>query len=199
MSSISHLYRNLGSAPSSKLPSEPMDEEEVEDIQLASFDSGYKAGWEDALKIHETSSEQTGAELAQHLQDMAFTHHEVYLKFSAAMKPVFAQIVDKLLPAAARQMLGLHILEQLDVLMDDQVKTALEIAVCPDNIDPLREALSDMAPVPFTLTPDPLLAGGQAYLRVGSQEREINLNAVLSGVSEAIDAFFEQTKQGEQS
>ena len=50
--------------------------------------------------------------------------------------------------------------------------------------------------MPFTLTPDPLMAGGQALLRVGDQEREINLGAVLSGVSEAVEAFFEQTKQG---
>ena len=196
MTSMSHLYRELGGGPPKRAPQEVLEEDEVEDIQLDAFDSGYKAGWEDALKIHETSVEQTGAALAQNLQDMAFTHHEVYLKFSAAMKPLFEQIIDKMLPAIARQVLGLHILEQLDGLMGDHVKTALEIAVCPDDIDSLRAALEDMAPMPFTLTPDPLMAGGQALLRVGDQEREINLGAVLSGVSEAVEAFFEQTKQG---
>jgi flagellar assembly protein FliH len=192
MTSISHLYRDLGTPHREAFSPDLIAEDEVEDIQLASFDSGYKAGWDDALKVRENDAGQVGAELAQNLQDMAFTHHEAYLKFSTAMKPLFSQILETLLPSAARQMLGLHILEQFDTLMDDHVKSALEIAVSPDNINPLRDALDDMAPVPFSLIADPSLADGQAQLRVGREEREINLNAVLSGVSEAIDAFFDQ-------
>lgn len=196
MASLSHLYCDLGTSllggNSLMLPDE---EDALADVQLASFDSGYQAGWEDALKAQETTAEQAAVGIAQNLQDISFTHREAYLKLSKAMKPLLSQIVGKLLPQVAQRMVGLHILDQISELMDSHAETALEIAVCPDNLDDLQNMLSDVVRLPFTLVPDDSLSGGQAYLRMGPTELEINLDAVLSGISEALDAFYEQTKE----
>lgn len=194
-SSLSHRYQDFGSNIA-KAPSEiGLPEDKLEDLQLASFDSGYQAGWEDATKAEVSKADRAVIDVAQNLQDMSFSHHEAYLKLNAAMKPLFSQIVDKLLPRVSRQLVGLHIVDQLTVLMDEHAESAIEIAVAPENHDELQAVLSEMLRMPFSLVAEPSLSGGQAYLRVATTEREINLDAVLSGISEAIDAFYDQTKQ----
>ncbi|MGB3243205.1 MAG: hypothetical protein WBB25_01620 [Sulfitobacter sp.] len=197
MGSISHLFCDLGTGypPTGNLPLTPVEHDAMEEMQLASFDTGYQAGWEDALKAHEKNAEQATIDIFQNLQDISFTHHEAYLKLSGSMKPLLSQIVGKLLPQVAQKVVGVHILDQLTELMDSQAGTGLEIAVSPTNLDELQSMLSEMVQLPFTLVPDTSLSGGQAYLRIGGSEREINLDAVLSGISEALEAFFEQTKE----
>ena len=195
MVSMSHHYRNLSHAGKDEATAQPVVDDVLEDMQLASFDTGYQAGWDDALKAHEQDASQAASGIAQNLQDMSFTHQEAYLKLSTAMKPLLSLIVDKLLPQVAHQVVGIHILDQLSDLMDSHADTALEIAVCPDNLDDLQAILADIVRIPFTLSPDPTLGKGQAYLRIGTSEQEINLEAVLSGISEALEAFFEQTKE----
>lgn len=195
MASLSHRYFDLGSAESKAPQQISIPDDTLEEVQLASFETGYQAGWEDAAKAQASNADRAVIDMAQNLQDMSFSHHEAYLKLSSAMKPLFSQIVDKLLPKVARRLVGMHIVDQMTELMDSHAETAIQIAVAPDNLDDLQALLSDMVRVPFSLSAEPTLGSGQAYLRVGTAEREINLDAVLSGISEAIGAFYEQTKE----
>lgn len=195
MASLSHHYRDLGAPIDPTGPLTAEEDDALADMQLVSFDKGYQAGWEDALKAHERDAGTAAVGIAQNLQDMAFTHREAYLKLSSAMKPLLSLIVQQLLPPVAQKVLGAHLLEQLASLMDTHADAAIEIVVSPDNLADLQALLSDMARLPFTLTGDPQLGGGQAYLQVGNAEQEINLDAVLSGISEALEAFFDQSKE----
>ena len=193
MDSLAHRYPEFGQGDTTKADI-PMAEDALEDIQLASFDAGYQAGWDDAAKAQISGSDRAAIDVAQNLQDMSFTHHEAYLKLSAAMKPLFVQIVEKLLPQAARQLVGMHIVDQLTKLMDAHAQNAVEIAVSPESAKELQELLEGTARVPFTLRAEPTLSSGQAYLRATNQESEIDLDAVLTGISEAVEAFYDQTK-----
>ena len=195
MASLSHRYRELGDPLDVDVPAGAVAENALEDMQLASFETGYQAGWEDALKAHERDAETAAVGIAQNLQDMSFTHREAYLKLCAGMKPLLKLIVEKLLPPVAQKVLGAHLLELLVALMDDRAETAVEIVVAPENLTDLKAMLADMAQVPFALSSDPSLSGGQAYLRAGQIEHEINLDAVLSGISEALEAFFDQNQE----
>jgi len=195
MNSLSHRYPELGE-PDAPVPAEAtVPNDALEDIQLASFDAGYQAGWDDAAKAQTSTADRAVIDVAQNLQDMSFSHREAYLKLSAAMKPLMTQIVEKLLPQTAKQLVGLHVVDQLSTLMDSHVETAIEIAVAPDAVEELRALLDDMAPVPFTLTAEPSLSAGQAYLRAAKEEREINLDAVLGSISDAVEAFYAQIKK----
>ncbi len=194
--SIAHRYRDLGSSLSSEDEDvgSALPEGEVEDLQLASFDAGYQAGWEDAMKAQLESSGQAKISAAQHLQDMSFTHREAYLKLSEAMQPLLTQIVHKLLPEVAHQVLGVQILQQLNELMEANAENAIEIVVSQSEGQGLQDALKDVAGVPFDVRVDPIVLPGQAFIRVNKAEREINFKAVLDGISDALDAFYDQTK-----
>ena len=192
--SLSHRYDNFASLAESDDQSKGLNDGSVEDAKLQSFEEGYQAGWDDAVKAHETARDRVAADFAQNLQDMSFTYHEAYSKLSSAMQPLFSQIITKLLPDLRARTLGAHVLTQMNNLMRDQAENAIEIAVSPACLDTLNEILSSATNVPFLIIAEPALGDGQVYLRVNKEEREINLDAVTTGISEALDAFFQETE-----
>lgn len=197
--SLSHRYSNFSSlAVSGHLP-ERIDVDIVEDAKLQAFEDGYQAGWEDALKAHEGAKEKISADFSQNLQDMSFTFHEAYAKIGIAMKPLLSQIVSKVLPKLTHKTMAAHVLAQMSDLIANEAEHAIEIAVSPRNLDALTEMLQGATNIPFEIIAEPALGEGQVYLRANSQEREINLDAVTCGISEALDAFFQQIEQEPQN
>ena len=172
MSSLAHRYHELGADMVDGSPEASIEEDALEDIQLASFDAGYKAGWEDSAKAQTNSAQNAAVDVVQSLQDMSFTHRDAYLKLNAAMRPLLEKIVDSLLPLAARDMLGVHLVDQLGAMMDAHAEQSIEIAIHPDNIDRVSELLADVTHVPFALVAEPTLGAGQAYMRAASGEVE---------------------------
>ena len=193
---ISHLYDDFGSAQFLLGDAAAaLTEDGLEDVRLSAFENGYQAGWEDATKAHETDQEKLGADLSQTLQDMSFTYHEAFSKLSLAMQPLIAKIVTKLLPEIARKTLGAHVMTEVAKLMNEESEGAIEIAVAPENLALIEGLVSGETPLPFKLTADSNLSGGQVFVRSASAEREINLDAVQASIAIAVDAFFNEIQQ----
>lgn len=193
--SVTHLYENFsGQAEASNKLAE-RTEDELEDVKLNAFETGYQAGWDDAVKAQGNTDSKLTEEFLQNVQDLSFTYHEALSKLSVGMKPMMFAIVTKLLPKIAAQSLGPQIMEQLDVLMKDQSDALVEIAVSPEKQTIVEALLNEQDAIPFTVVVEPALSGGQVYLRAGQSEREINLDAVLEGISTAIEAFFHTAEQ----
>ncbi|MBD3665522.1 hypothetical protein H9Q16_16435 [Sulfitobacter sp. TSTF-M16] len=196
MPSLSHRYRDFGaSEDGASLAVEGAHSAADEDAELEAFDTGYRAGWEDAVKALEGGTDAAARGIAQTLQDMAFTLREATAHLHAAMQPLMQQIVNKLLPKIARPVIGAQIIEQIGLLTEQTAEYAIEITVAEDSLEGLQDLLGDQTIGPFTLAGDPKLRIGQAYLRVNQTEREINFDAVLAGISEAFDAFYDQMKE----
>ncbi len=193
--SLSHRYRNFGGPTAPEVTEEETSVVATEDQQLEAFEKGYQAGWDDAVKAQADSASKISAELGQNLQDMSFTYHEALSKLTLSLKPVLSEIVDKLLPAMAHETLGPQIMGQLLELIKDQPHQPIEIVVAPSNVDAIQSLADDKLEDPFEIVAEPSLADGQAYVRVGDVERSVDLEAVLTGVSEALTAFFHETEQ----
>ena len=193
--SLAHRYQDFGPTgfePGSTLA---IPEEGLEELKLDSFEDGYQAGWEDAVKAQASDKDRAVAEMVQCLQDLSFTHQEAFVKLNSAMRPLLTKIATSLLPDLAKGALGPHVLQQLDELINDNAQNAIEIAVAPENLEPLQELLEGRVKSPFLITPEPALSSGQVYLRTNCTEREINLDAVMDGITAALNAFFVQTQE----
>lgn len=193
--SLSHRYRNFGGAKPSNEPREEPSVEVTEDQQLQSFENGYQAGWDDAVKAQADSVAKISADFGQNLQDMSFTYHEALSKLTLSMKPVIAEIVDKLLPSLMHKSLGVHIVDQLMEMVKEQPNQSIEIIVAPSQVETIHDIAGDKLSDPFEVVAEQSLGDGQAYVRIGAVERSIDLDTVLAGVSEAIDAFFHEAEQ----
>ncbi len=193
--SLSHRYSSFSVSHVQGHVPERVEIDQVEDAKLQSFEEGYRAGWDDAVKAYSDDKDKIADAFSQNLQDMSFTFHEAFAKLGTAMEPLLSQIVSKVLPELADKTLAAHVVVQMKDLMTQQAGHAIEIAVCPLNLNALTEILSETTNIPFEIKGEPALGDGQVYLRVNTQEREINLNAVTEGIANALDAFFQQIEQ----
>lgn len=193
--SVAHLYTDFGGLiPRLPAPSEAVDID-VEEAQLTGFESGYQAGWDDAVKAKEDENQKLTSELVQRVQDMSFTYHEAYSKVTTGLRPLMSQIATSLLPPMAKKALEAHLQDQVGKLLKDQSHGMMDLVV-PAGLRPeIEELFTKTVGVPFTIAEDPTLGGGQVYMSVNQQEREIDLDAMLADINAALDAFFHRSEQ----
>lgn len=189
---VSPMYQDFGTltpaAPASAAP--PPDEQ-----SLKSFEDGYQAGWDDAIKAQADSHTAISAEFAQSLQEMSFTYHEALFKLTRAMQPFMTQLLDRLLPSIAKGALAAHVSEQLAELVQGQIDQPIEIVTSAGNQSALEALIPDGDPGPFALIFDPALGTGQAFVRIGNAERSIDLDGVIEGIETAMAAYFFEMEQ----
>ena len=113
---------------------------------------------------------------------------------TGAVQTILAETLNAVLPKIARDSLGAHIREQVLVICQGALDRSIEISVAPQNESAVRSLLTDDLDEPFVLTTDPLLAPTQAVLRLGRDERELDLGRLVDGIGASISTFFETEK-----
>jgi flagellar assembly protein FliH len=189
--SITHLLENFGQPRALSGAGEEGGDAEF----LASFEQGYKAGWDDAIKAKSEERAHVTADLAANLQDLSFTYNEAYVSMLDASKSLIEQIVNKVLPEVARATLGTQIIEQLNELSKDGHDHEAVISASPADVNAISSLLGKQSKFPVKVQSDPLLAEGQVQIGFGHKERQIDMQEVLGGVSDAIAGFFHETQK----
>lgn len=191
--SISHLLEDFGTL-SATHGEQSADLTEAERLQA--FESGYSAGWEDALKATSESNTQLSEEISENLRAVSVSVEETEKKLVASLSPLFQHLVSALLPDVAKQSLAPRIAQELkDMakgLLDPEVELVASAADQP-ALETFLEGLQYSQPI---LTIDPNLCHGQVFLRVGSVERQVDLNAALQDISQSIATFFKSESEG---
>ncbi|SEO07741.1 flagellar assembly protein FliH [Salinihabitans flavidus] len=190
--SIAHLLEDF-STPTADTPTHAETTGDAD--MLASFEQGYKAGWDDAIKASSEEQAHIAADLARNLQDLSFTYTEAYVAMAAAMKPVLEQIVTKVLPPIAQASLVPRIVEQLEDLCKGATDVTAEIVAAPGTAERLSAYLPGSISMPVEILEDSSLTDGQAFIRLGTREKQIAMDDVLSGIEEAIAGFFHETEK----
>ncbi|RYH10118.1 ABC transporter ATP-binding protein [Tropicimonas sp. IMCC6043] len=163
----------------------------TEDERLQAFDAGYKDGWDDAARAHAEDQNRISVELAGHLQEMSFTYHEARNAVLGEMEGILKGMVSSILPRTMEHSLGQMIVERALEASATAADIAFEVVVSPANTARVRTLLEGMIAPPLEVVAEPTLGEGQAFLRLGHSEQKIDLEAVLQGLSEAVDEFFE--------
>lgn len=189
---ISHLLESFDGFQGSSVS---LSEDSLEDQKLVSFERGYKAGWDDSAKAQQDDSTRVTSDFASNIQDLSFTYHEAYSHMVKSMKPLLQQIVDAVLPEIARKTFGIQVSEQLHAIAEKLVGQEIEVVVSPNNADAMQGMLEQDFNLTVSMVIEPSLGEGQAYLRFGQSERQINMDEVLSGVNIAIEAYFHEIEK----
>ena len=108
-----------------------LDTGALEDAKLASFESGYSAGWEDAAAAQADDQTRVSADLARSLQSLSFTYHEARSHVLKAVEPLLRQVVSQLLPAIAKAALAAKVLEVLMPLAEGLVDAPITLMLNP--------------------------------------------------------------------
>ncbi|MEB8387678.1 flagellar biosynthesis protein [Rhodobacteraceae bacterium KMM 6894] len=187
--SIAHLLEDFGSGPASHTIS--MSDVSLEEQRLQSFESGYKAGWEDAVKAQNQDAARISTDFAANLEDLSFTFQEAQSSLMSALRPLLTGMVASVLPRLAHDTLGARVIETLEDMARTATGGGAELVTSPDNVEALEKLLQDNNIMPAKVTGEVSLGEGQVHLRLGKSEREIDLDTVLSQIDTALSGFLD--------
>ncbi|KUF10561.1 hypothetical protein [Pseudoponticoccus marisrubri] len=186
-------------APGATAPAEAagptLDEAEIEGQKLESFENGYRAGWDDAIKSQSEDKSRISSAFGQHLQDLSFTYHEAYSHVMNAMAPLLDEVVCTMLPQIARATLGAHIAEELHGLAREIGQLSVVVAVSPANVEAVAPLIDGQFAFPIELVADDTLAEEQADIRFAHVEKQIDLGDLQHAIAEAVRGFAHDNRR----
>ncbi|MFK7881542.1 flagellar biosynthesis protein [Roseobacter sp.] len=167
----------------------------LEEAKLESFDRGFKAGWDDAIKAQADEKSQISADLASNLQDLSFTFQEARTDMLGALAPLMEDMITKVLPVVAQGALASQVHELIMEEVKDGISEDVSLAVAPDDEDRISDLLSESPSLTVAVRSDPTLCVGQVFLKFADREREINMDETLLKIKAVVDTFFTSQKQ----
>lgn len=191
---IAHLLEDFGI----KTPVEPVSsfsEEIVEEAKLVSFEKGYTAGWDDAIEAKDKETTHVSATLATSLEDLSFTYHEAQSQLMESLDPMFKVLTSVILPDTMAATFGHHVIDHLNEMAKGQINEPMEIVAAAGEANAIRALLGEDPTFNVRVREDANLSAGQAQLRVGQSERELNSEALIESIRDSIDAFSYQFKE----
>ncbi len=191
--SISHLLDDFSTGAEDHNIS--ISDVSLEEQRLEAFESGYKAGWEDAVKAGSNDSARISSDFAANLQDISFTFQEAQSGLLTALHPLLISMIDSILPKLARQTLGTRLVETLKKMAHSAVEGSIEIITAPQNIEALEKIIDEQEIDNVRIAAEPSLGQGQIHIRVNNEEREIDLDAVLAQIDKTLTGFFEDRQK----
>lgn len=168
-----------------------LDRSSLEDEKLASYEQGYKAGWDDASAAMGEEQSRIRADLARNLQSLSFTYHEARAHILKSVQPLLLQVVSQLLPEIARESLAPSVLEALMPLAEKLGDAPVTLVINPASRAPVESVLAQATGLPIEVQEEPTLGEGQAYLRMGSVETHVNLDQATADIAAAVRGFFD--------
>lgn len=188
-------FEDFGTVQSSSALAQVSDDM-LETERLEAFDKGYRAGWDDAIKAKTEEGAHLSDGVAQALQDLSFTYHEVHAQVLANLTPLFDEILQKMLPSLARDTLGAHISDQLSRVAREIGTVQIEIAVAPGAGERVMQLVHGASSsLPINVTETPTVSEGQAEMRLGGKELSIDLSDVSAQIAEAVHAALHQQSE----
>jgi len=168
-----------------------LDRVALEDEKLASYDTGYRAGWEDANAAQSDDQTRIGADLARNLQSLGFTYHEARTHILKAIEPLMVQIVGQLLPEIARETLAPFVLETLMPIAEGLGDAPVTLVLNPAARASVEALLEQATGLPVTIEEEPTLGEGQVYIKLGSVETKVDLDKATADIATAVRGFFD--------
>ncbi|MCG7521092.1 ABC transporter ATP-binding protein [Ruegeria sp. Ofav3-42] len=172
-----------------------LDEDALEEQRLAAFEQGYSAGWEDAVQAQVQSQGQVSAELAKSLEDMSFTYHEAMNRMSLSLEPMFQSLMQAVLPKTLDRGFAVRLVEQLTDMARTQIGQPMQIFVPTGCVVEVEALIRGEFSSPTQVVEDPSLETGQARLKVGISQREVDCSELLAAVDQAFQAYVFQAKE----
>ncbi|GAW36395.1 hypothetical protein RA2_03465 [Roseovarius sp. A-2] len=190
---IAHLLEDFGESLRGTAIS--ITDISLEEERLAAFETGYQAGWDDAVKSQKEDERRITADLAQNLQDLTFTYEEAYAAVLNALHPLLEQMVATVLPPLSQDTLAPRLAEILQEKALDHGRQPIVIAAAPGDMNRMETLTETLPGLDITLAEDDTLAPGQIFLRFGETEEEVNLDSVLRAIEHAVSGFFEENRK----
>lgn len=196
---ITHLLEDFSPATFVQQTDFPeLSEELIEEERAVSYEKGYSAGWDDAVTAKDKETAHISATLTSSLEDLNFTYKEAQAQLIESLDPMFKVLTSAVLPDTMAATFGHHIVDQMTDMAKTHTDQPMSIFVSPGEGSAVRSLLPDSFATPVQVQEDENLAPGQAYLRAGTSEREINSSGLVESIQDSIEAFTYHVREDSQ-
>ena len=162
------------------------------------FDDGYNAGWDDAMAQVEAEQSRVAAQLAERLTGLERDQRAAMTTALMTLEPALRDVFDKLLPSTVERAFLPILLEEVEAVLDAGTE-CLTLVVAPEDAAPVARLLErgGIAAERVTVTSEPALSMSQALIRWTGQERQIDLEGVLTALDDALETFLATMDRGQ--
>ena len=165
----------------------------TQDDALVGYESGYQAGWDDAVKAHQDAQTHLSTTLAQNLEQVEFTLVEAQTQLLATIKPVIEEITNTLLPGLVTEGLRALVLEEIEVLLKTNIANDISIVVSEQDEGTVSSFLNTSRNLSeITLIAKETLSEGQVYISCAAIQRKIDVTQAITDIQSRIDIFLDQ-------
>ncbi len=175
---------------------QPMGTDDNASELRASFDDGYKCGWQDGTAASESEEREVRDSLSSALQALNFTYFEARQHAMQSVRPVLEAMVDVVLPQLLAKSLGGRVVEVLEGV-SQTIEAPVTIACAPQSEEMLNDLVGGIIKFPITVEVEPTLSTSQAILHLNDGQTRIDLDATLEALRECINTFFELPEEKE--
>ena len=167
----------------------------VEEAKLAAYEQGYRAGWDDAAAAQAEDQNRIRADLARNLQQLSFTWQEARAHILRAVEPLLEEMVGRVLPETAREMLAPMVLEQVMPLAGEMTDQPVALVLNPAVRVAVETLIEQATGLPMVIQEEPTLPEGQVYIRLGATEAQVDLARVTADIAAAVRGFFSLSRE----
>ena len=158
--------------------------------RLETYETGYSAGWEDAMQNAAEDRARIAAGLAAQLQEISFSFNEAKAHVLANLAPLIEDLVGRVLPQAAAAGLPSLVAEIVGRAAHEATDAPLLLAVSEADHDRILPLLPETPGLPLRIDVLDTLAEGQVQFTIGEHKTEIDHSGALQEMDAAIRDFF---------
>lgn len=150
--------------------------EALEDEKLKSFEDGYSAGWDDAMKAQEERGRKLSSALQEAVAQARVTKEEAFGVFSEASANLLNTLLGAALPKFSSQIVSFHAKELIQRFNIDLDAVDTELVVSTHQVDVFASHVKDLQINDLKIIGSSSLDVDQAIMRFSGQEKGIDLD-----------------------
>lgn len=160
------------------------------DETLASYDAGYKAGWDDAKKAQQETAGHLSEALAANIERMEFSLIETRANILSTVQELLNEVVAKLLPSLHEQALGAQLKLELGNLIAASAADEVEIQVSPTERSVIAELLTSVStPAGAVVKENTALQPGQLLVATTATQSKIDIPRLIEELAQSLQTI----------
>lgn len=172
------------------------DQGEIEARVTASWEKGFKAGWDDCNAAVEADKSRISEAFGRRLSEIDLKTTEVRRAMLAEIEPLFADIFQKILPVLLQQTFQPKLIDEIRTLAEQAGSQTITINVCAEEAPALGALIGAAGDLPpCEVRSDTTLGLSQATICLADSERQFDLAGLLETIERAFQDSTEALKE----
>ena len=169
--------------------------EALEDEKLKSFEDGYSAGWDDAMKAQEERGKKLSSALHEAVANAKATQEDAFRAFSQSNSTFVSALLDVVFPNLATEVLSLQIKNLVSKYEADLDDVSFEVLVSPEQLEVFSKFVSEQKLEGVTVVARDAVLYDQVIVKFLNQEQQLDINALLDELRLLCSHILETTKE----